>query len=114
MTIDAKTYLGKTVKVVIDRPLDSLHPKFGFRYPINYGYIKSTRSRDGEELDAYVLGAKIPLKEFEGKCIAVIHRLDDDEDKLVVVPAERANLSDEAIVRDTQFQEKFFKSEIIR
>ena len=27
------------------------HPNYGFIYPVNYGYIPSTVSGDGEELD---------------------------------------------------------------
>ena len=42
-----KTYLGKEVKVIIDRPLGSCHPKFDMIYPINYGYIPNTVAGDG-------------------------------------------------------------------
>ena len=49
-------YLDKALEVKIDRPLGSKHPKHGFIYPINYGYVPNTISGDGEELDCYVLG----------------------------------------------------------
>lgn len=78
-------FLNKTVKVVMDRPLGSKHPKHGFVYPVNYGYVPGTISGDGEELDAYVLGEQEPLQEFEGNVVAIIHRLNDDDDKLVVM-----------------------------
>ena len=106
-------YLGKIVNVKIDRPLGSLHPKHGFVYPVNYGYIPGTVSGDGEELDAYVLGEHKPLEEFQGKVIAIIHRLNDDDDKLVVMQDGR-NYTDDQIRALTEFQEKWFKSEIIR
>lgn len=32
-------YLGKIVNVKMDRKLGSVHPKHGFVYPVNYGYI---------------------------------------------------------------------------
>lgn len=108
-----KKFLGTKVKVKMDRPLGSKHPKHGFVYPVNYGYIPNTISGDGEELDAYVLGEHKPLDEFEGEVIAIIHRLNDDDDKLVVM-AEGGYYSDEQIRALTEFQEKFFKSEIIR
>ena len=38
------------------------------------GKIPNTISGDGEKLDCYVLGVFEPLLEFEGKCIAIIHR----------------------------------------
>ena len=105
-------YIGKTLKVLIDRPLGSKHPKHGFEYPLNYGYVPNTKSGDGEELDVYVLGVNEPLKEYVGQCIAVIHRTDDDDDKLIVVPENKYYSNNEIKVL-TEFQERFFKSEII-
>lgn len=110
----AKQYLGKTVDVVIDRPLGSKHPKYGFAYTVNYGYIPDTQAPDGEELDAYVLGVVEPIKSFRGICIAIIHRLDDDDDKLVVIPELLGGISDKDIRNATNFQEQFFMSEIVR
>lgn len=109
----AYEYIGKEVEVKIDRQLGTNHPKHGFVYEVNYGYIPNTISGDGEELDAYVLGIDKPVEEFKGKCIAVIHRTNDDDDKLIVVP-ENTDFSDEEIRNLTNFQEKYFESEIIR
>ena len=106
-------FIGKNVSVRIDRPLNSKHPKRGFVYEANYGYVPNTVSGDGEELDAYVLGVNEPVQEFTGKCIAVIHRTNDDDDKLIIVPEDQ-NLTDEEIRKFTNFQEQFFESEIIR
>jgi len=106
-------YIGNVVNVKIDRPLNSKHPKHGFIYPVNYGYIPNTISGDGEELDCYILGVNEPIQTFEGQCIAVIHRINDDDDKLVVVPKER-DFTDVEIRELTEFQEQFFESEIIR
>ena len=110
---EAKTYLGKTVKITIDRPLGSKHPKHNIFYGVNYGYIPNTTSADGEGIDAYVLGVFEPIDTFEGICIAVIHRLNDNDDKLVVVPNDR-QFTDEEIKVLTEFQERYFQSEIIR
>lgn len=109
----ATQFIGKIVTVMIDRPIGSRHPKYDFEYEINYGFIPETKAPDGEEIDAYVLEIDYPVKEFTGKCVAVIHRTNDEDDKLVVVP-EGSEVSDEEIRRTTDFQEQFFKSEIIR
>ncbi len=109
----SKEYLGKIVSVKMDRPMGSRHPKHGFVYPVNYGYIPNTVSGDGEELDAYVLGVFEPLDNFEGKVIAIIHRINDNDDKLVVVP-ENKNYSNEQIKVLTEFQEQWFEFEIWR
>ncbi len=68
---------------------------------------------DGEEQDAYVLGVFEPLEHFEGCCIAVIHRLDDDDDKLVLVP-DGMLYTDDQVLALTEFQEPFFKVVVIR
>lgn len=70
--MNAGNYIGKVLEVKIDRPLGSRHPKHGFIYPINYGYVLDTASGDGEELDCYVLGVSELVDEFVGKCIAVV------------------------------------------
>lgn len=106
-------FLDKKVTVKMDRPMGSKHPKHNFIYPVNYGYIPDTLSDDGEELDAYVLGVFEPLESFTGTCIAIIHRTNDNDDKLVVVPENRSFTDDEIKVL-TEFQERFFESEIIR
>ena len=108
-----KEYLGKIVIVKIDRKMGSIHPKWGFVYPVNYGYIPDTVSGDGEEIDAYVLGVFEPIENFEGIVTAIIHRINDDDDKLIVTK-QGVNYTDEQIIALTQFQERFFEHEIIR
>jgi inorganic pyrophosphatase len=109
----ATDYIGQLVRVTIDRPLGSPHPGHHFLYVLNYGYVPGTIAPDGQPLDAYVLGVFEPLQEFEGRCIAVVHRLDDDDDKLVLVPDGR-RYSDEQIMALTEFVEQFFKSMVVR
>jgi len=109
----AKSFLGEEVEVIMDRPLGTKHPKHGFVYEVNYGYIENVIAPDGEELDAYYLGVNFPLEKAKGKVIAIIHRTDNDDDKLVVVP-EGTILSDEEISKEVNFQEKWFKSSVVR
>ena len=106
-------FLNKIVNVKIDRPMGSKHPKHGFIYPINYGFVPNTISGDGEELDCYILGVFEPKENFTGKCIAIIHRINDNDDKLIIVP-EGKEYSDNEIKALTEFQEQYFKSNIIR
>jgi inorganic pyrophosphatase len=87
MTIRSTDFLHQPVCITIDRPLGSRHPQHDFRYLLNYGYIAGTTAPDGEAIDAYVLAVFEPVKQFEGECIAMIQREDDEDDKLVVVPA---------------------------
>ena len=112
---NSKDFLDKIVDVIIDKPLGSRHSEKypNHIYPVNYGYVANTMSGDNEELDCYILGVFEPLETFKGKCIAIIHRTNDNDDKLIVVPEGR-NYSNTEIRALTEFQERFFESEIIR
>jgi len=120
--INSLGFLGQKVNVVIDRPLGSKHPQHGFTYEVNYGYIPNTKSPDGEEQDVYVLEIDKPISKIIGVCIAVIHRTNDNDDKLVVTP-NGEDFSDEEISKAwptslveklVEFQEKYFKHVILR
>ena len=61
-----------------------------------------------------MLGVFEPVEEYEGKCIAIVHRTnDDDDDKLIIVPVGK-EYSDDAINALTEFQEQYFEHIIIR
>ena len=105
-----KEYMGKCVRVVVDRPIGYRHGDI--LYPVNYGYIPGTLAGDGEEQDAYILGVSEPVTEFEGQVIAAIRRKDDVEDKLVVAPAGTV-LHQGQIAEAVLFQEQYFDSKII-
>lgn len=102
--------LGKIVTVKVDRPINSVHPKHkDIIYNVNYGYVEGIISNvDNEELDAYILGINEPVKEFTGKVIAIIKRIGDEE-KLIV---SNRYYSKEEILKEVNFQEKYFKSTI--
>ena len=102
----------KTIRVTVDRPLGSKHPDYDMIYPVNYGYIEGIFAGDGEEQDAYILGINEPLSEFQGKLIAIVHRINDNEDKWVVAPCDMS-FSKEEIENALHFQEQYFESEII-
>lgn len=106
-----ESYLGKLVKVKIDRPLGSKHPKHNFIYPLNYGFIPNTIAGDGEEIDAYIIGEFEPLETYEGYVVAIIKRVNDVEDKLVVCK-DLNKYNKDQINALVEFQERFFESTI--
>ena len=104
--------IGSIVKVIVDRPLGTFHPKHkDIYYSVNYGYIPDVLAPDGEEQDAYILGIDKPVKEFVGRVIAIIHRFDDVEEKWVVAPENSSYTKDE-IMKQVAFQEQYFRTEI--
>ena len=106
--MENKKYIGKILNIKIDRQFGNKHPKHGFIYPVNYGFVPNIISGDGEELDCYLLGVFEPVEEYEGKCIAIIHRLNDNDDKLIIVPKNKF-YDDSAIDALTEFQEQYFE-----
>ena len=111
--MDPRVFIGKIVNIEIDRPMGSRHPDHDLIYPVNYGFVPGVLGLDGEELDAYILGVDRPVKCFKGRCIAVIRRSDDADDKLVVVP-DGEHFTNKQIRGLTEFQERYFKSSISR
>ena len=109
----SRSYLGKLVKIGIDRPIGYVHrkPKYDLVYPINYGYIPGVFGGDGEELDVYLLGVNEPVEEYTCRIIGVAHRTNDVEDKLVGAP-DGMSFSAEEIEKAINFQEKYYKTKI--
>lgn len=104
--------IGSVVTVTVDRPLGSVHPEHpAIRYPVNYGYVEGVPAPDGEAQDAYILGVEEPVETFTGRVLAVIHRLDDAEDKWVAAP-EHISFTPEEIMARVRFQEQYFQTEL--
>lgn len=105
----ARSILGKTVEIEIDRPIGFVHGsgKFAVTYPINYGFVPGVLGGDGEEIDVYLLGITEPVRSFNARIIGIIHRENDDEDKLVAVP-DGVMLTKEEIAEQTHFQEQYY------
>ena len=106
-------YLGKTVDIVIDRPIGYIHKKEDrtLTYPINYGYIPGVLGGDGEELDVFLIGVDVPVDSYTGHIIGIVYRADDVEDKLVMAPFEKSFTAEE-IAKAVYFQEKYYKTTI--
>ena len=107
----ALSFLGQTVSIVIDRPIGYDHN--GIIYPVNYGYLPGILAADGEEQDVYLLGVDHPVSEYTATVIAIVHRKNDVEDKLVAAPLG-TRFSKEEIQAAVHFQEQYFDTEILQ
>ena len=58
-----------------------------------------------------MLGVSQPMEKYKGRVIAVIHRLDDVEDKWIAAPTGVTFTPDE-IEKAVNFQEQYFQHEI--
>ena len=81
-------------------------------YPVNYGCVDGLPGGDGEDQDVYILGPDKPMRTFEGTVIGVIHRRDDNEDKLVVAPSGVVAYEPQ-IAAAVRFQEQCFDTSVI-
>ena len=108
-----REYLGKSVTVVIDRPVGFHHVTKGIHldYTINYGYLPGVMGGDGEEQDVYVLGVSEPLETFTGRIIGAVHRSDDNEDKFIAAP-EGMYVTRQEAEAAISFVEQYFDSTV--
>ena len=108
-----RSYLGKTVRIEIDRPIGYVHhkEKYDLVYPINYGYIPGVLGGDDEELDVYLLGVDEPVNEYTVEIIGIVHRYNDVEDKLAAAPVGM-RFTKEEIAAAVAFQEQYYEGEI--
>ena len=110
--MDYSSIIGTEVSGAIDRPLGTAHPHHpDLIYLINYGYVDGVFAPDGEEQDVYVLGTDQPLQTYKGKVVAVIHRLNDCEDKWIV-SLDGTPIDRDTILRSIEFQEQYFMGEL--
>ena len=66
--------LGKYVRVRVTAPMYSDNKRFGYEYKLNYGVIENgQRNRFGNQ-GAYIMGISHPVRNFDGRVIAVIRR----------------------------------------
>ena len=66
--------LGKFVKVRVTSPMYSYNKRFGFKYKLNYGIMEGFKTRKNTVQFAYIMGINHPVRNFDGRVIAVIRR----------------------------------------
>ena len=109
---DYSGILGRQVSGTIDRPVGSVHPRHpDMIYPINYGYVDGVFAGDGAEQDVYVFGVSEPIRTFTGTVIAVLHRLNDCEDKWIV-SLDGSRPDRDKILSSIAFQEQYYMGEL--
>ena len=108
-----ENYLGRTLKIIIDRPIGYIHKKerYSLVYPINYGYIPGVFGGDGEELDVYLMGVDVPVEEYVCRVIGIVFRENDVEDKLIAAP-NGVMFTKKEIEEAISFQEKYYITKV--
>ena len=105
------TILGEKYKVIITNPIGSrLDTNNKVVFKVNYGIVEGVLDASGEPQYAYVLDADEPIESFEGHLVAIVHRVNDVENKWII---SNYHLSKEEIYEKISFIEGFFNIEII-
>ncbi len=78
--------LGKFVKVRVTSPMHSFNNRFGFKYKLNYGVIEGYKTRKNTVQCAYIMGINHPVRNFDGRVIAVVRRFGGKGVVWVVAP----------------------------
>lgn len=105
--------IERHVVVYVDKPMGSIHPRFGWNYPINCGYVRHACTIYGDDLTAYIIGIDRPVDIFSGKVIAVVYRQEDKSYRLVVAP-DGMDFNDSEIAKALEFDVRDSKYEILR
>ncbi len=66
--------LGKFVKVRVTSPMYSYNKRFGFKYKLNYGIMEGHKTRKNMVQFAYIMGINHPVRNFDGRVIAIVRR----------------------------------------
>ncbi len=64
--------LGKYVRVNVTKPYNSQDSESGLVYELNYGRVENL-STPGEQY-AYIMGIDHPVRNFDGRVVAIVHR----------------------------------------
>lgn len=78
--------LGKIVKVRVTNPYGSVNKRYGYKYMLNFGIIESGNQQKNFVQFAYIMGIHHPVRNFDGRVIAVIKRANGKGQTYVVAP----------------------------
>lgn len=84
--VKGETMLGKFVKVRVTSPMNTFNKRFGYRYRLNYGIIDNVKIQKNIVHGAYIMGINHPVRNFDGRVIAVIRRFSGKGQVWVVAP----------------------------
>lgn len=99
--------LGKHARVRVCCAVGDIDGKYGFTYPLNYGYVVgSNHSNKCARTFAFILGITHPVREFDGRIIAYI--IKDDGEKILIVAPKSKHLIVHEIEEQIGFLRNYF------
>ena len=92
--------LGKYVRVKITKPISSRSERHGFEYQLNFGTVEGGRQFSKNVSGAFVMGIDKPVRNFDGRVIAVISTA---ADTFLVVAPKRSRYIESQIKEALEF-----------
>ena len=66
--------------------MHSYNKRFGFKYRLNYGIVEGGKTQKNSVISAYIMGINHPVRNFDGRVIAIVRRNGGKGVVLVVAP----------------------------
>lgn len=85
--------LGKYVRVNVTNPINSQNEQYGYTYELNYGRVEN-HSKGSHEQFAYIMGIDHPVRNFDGRVIAIITRKNGEKLWVVAPKSTRFIVND--------------------
>ena len=102
--------LGKYVRVSVTQPIGSVDKQHGYKYTLNYGDIQNSFKSGVPCKKAYIMGMNHPVRNFDGRVIAVIKKRTGD---VYVVSPKRMKFIENQIYDAICSMEKDFRLECL-
>ncbi len=87
--------LGRFIRVRVTHPIHSVNKHTGVTYKLNYGVVEGVKRFDDKIEGAYIMGVDNPVRSFDGRVIAYLHRRNDERIHLVVAPGNMRFIDNE-------------------
>jgi len=78
--------LGKYVRIIVTNPIHSVSRQHDFEYLLNSGVVEGGKRFDSPVTGAYIMGVNHPVRSFDGRVIAMVHRREPAAVLIVVAP----------------------------
>ena len=101
-------FINQELNVIITNPIGSVNENNNYIYPLNYGYVKDNNIM----IKTYILGLYEKKNIYKGKCIAIIKKINNDNE--LIVTYKNKYYTDEEIETLISFNEENSNYIIIR
>lgn len=108
-----RSYLGKSVTVIVDRPYGSLDLRSDGEMTCNCGYVQQQITmEDCDDIEARIVGIYEPCETFTGTVIGIIYHKEDSHLHLIVAPPAWT-INKEEIITQVGMVEQYYHTRMI-